>query len=170
MRLARRRRADVVANYTMKKKESHIKFLVRYYSEVLEKVVVETLWAREVDKEKGIYKVDSIPFYGPPFASDDLIEVKYDQDEKMLAFKEIVEYSGNSIIQVVLMNEGNEIEELREVFKSRGCISEKVNDRFFSMEIPSDKSYPEIKVMLDELKREGVIDYAEPVLSINHRK
>ena len=44
--------------------EQHIKVLFRYYSDVLEEEVVETMWALPVDETAGLYRLDSIPFYG----------------------------------------------------------------------------------------------------------
>ena len=53
--------------------DNSVKILFRYYSSVLDKWTVETMWADVVDADKGLYKLDSIPFYGPLVASDDII-------------------------------------------------------------------------------------------------
>jgi hypothetical protein len=45
--------------------QKHVKILCRCYSDVLEKPIVATIWATIDDEEKGWYKIDSIPFYGP---------------------------------------------------------------------------------------------------------
>ncbi len=74
---------------------NYAKVLFRYYSNVLDEVVVETMWAEIIDDTKGIYKLDSIPFYGPSIATDDLFLAEYDEDENYIVYKETIEYSGN---------------------------------------------------------------------------
>lgn len=128
------------------------------------------MWAIIVDTAKGLYKLDSIPYYGPMVASDDIVFAEYDDDEKMLTYRTTVEYSGNSIVLVVLMDKTRDINNIRNIFNESGCISEKVNEGYFSMEIPFDKEYTSIKKKLIDLKKEGVIDYSEPCLSDKHSK
>lgn len=90
-------------------KDNYVKILFRYYSSVLDQWTVETMWAEIVDKENGFYKLDSIPFYGPFVASDDIVFAEYDDDEGMLTYKHTVENSGNSIVTVVIMDDSAEI-------------------------------------------------------------
>jgi hypothetical protein len=47
---------------------------------------VETMWAGFFDADKGLYKPDSIPFYGPLVASDDIIFAEYAEDERRLTY------------------------------------------------------------------------------------
>lgn len=147
---------------------NHVKILFRFYSDVLDEWTVETMWAEIIDSEKGLYKLDSIPFYAPLVASDDIVQAEYDDTEQMLTYRKTISYSGNSTIAVVIMDKTRNIDEIREIFNDLGCISERVNDGYFSMEIPFDKDYIPIKRKLDELENEGVIDYAEPCLSDKH--
>ena len=160
-------------------KESHlmtqtqddsVKILFRYYSSVLDEWTVETMWAEPVDTDKGIYKLDSIPFYGPLVASDDIIFAEYDNDEERLTYRRTVENSGNSIVTVVIMDKTFDINNVRDIFKDLGCLSERVNDAYFSMEVLADKNYHPIKLKLTELEDNGIINYAEPCLSDNHRE
>lgn len=67
------------------------------------------------------------------------------------------------------MDEKYDVNAFRNIFKELGCLSEKVNDAFFSMEVLADKDYKPIKDKLKELEDNGVIGYAEPCLSDNHR-
>lgn len=78
--------------------DNHVKILFRFHSNVLDEETVETMWAEIVDKEKGLYKLDSIPFYAPSVASDDIVFAEYDEQEQMLTYRETVEYSGNSTV------------------------------------------------------------------------
>ena len=148
---------------------NHVKILFRFYSEVLDEWAVETMWGEIIDSEKGLYKLDSIPFYAPLVASDDIVQAEYDGTEQMLTYRKTISYSGNSTIAVVIMDKTRNIDEIREIFNDLGCISERVNDGYFSMEISFDKDYVPIKRKLNELKNEGVIDYAEPCLSDKHQ-
>ena len=148
--------------------DDHIKILFRYYSNVLEQETVETMWATIVDKDNGLYKLNNIPFYGPLVAPGDIIFAEYDQAEQMLTYRRTVEYSGNSIIQVVLLDKSKDINDIRKIFEDLGCISEKVNDGYFSMEVPADKDYRPIKQRLTKLEETAIIGYAEPCLSEKH--
>ncbi len=42
--------------------ETHKKILFKYYSDYLEDTVAETMWAQIIDLEKGLFKLDNIPF------------------------------------------------------------------------------------------------------------
>ncbi len=150
--------------------DNSVKILFRYYSSVLDEWTVETMWADVVDADKGFYKLDSIPFYGPLVASDDIIFAEYDEDEERLTYRDTIENSGNSIVTVVIMDKTYDINTIRDIFKDMGCLSERVNDAYFSMEVLVDKNYKPIKQKLTELEHEGIIGYAEPCLSQNHRE
>ena len=153
-----------------KTNDNSVKILFRYYSSVLDEWTVETMWADTIDAEKGLYKLDSIPFYGPLVASDDIIFAEYDEDEERLTYRETIRNSGNSIVTVVIMDKTYDINTIRDIFKDMGCISERVNDGYFSMEVLADKNYKPIKTKLTELEDKGIIGYAEPCLSDIHRK
>jgi Domain of unknown function (DUF4265) len=152
------------------KQDNHVKILFRYHSSVLDEWAVETMWAEIIDAEKGLYKLDSIPFYGPLVASDDIIFAEYDSDEERLTYRRTVENSGNSIVTVVIMDKTCEVNNIRDIFKELGCLSERVNDAYFAMEVLADKDYQPIKQKLTELEEKGIIGYAEPCLSNNHRE
>ena len=150
--------------------DNYVKILFRFYSDALGEETVETMWATIVDKDKGFYKLDSIPFYAPLIASEDVVFAEFDKQEEMLTYRKTIEYSGNSTIQVVLMDKSKGISSIREVFEKLGCISEKVNDGYFSMEIPALVDYKPIKQKLDNLENKEIIGYAEPCLSGGHRQ
>ena len=88
-----------------------------------------------------LYKLDGIPFYGPLVASDDIIFAEYDKNEERLTYKRTVENSGNSIVTVMIMDETTDINNIRDIFKDLGCLSERVNDAYFSMEFRADNNY-----------------------------
>ncbi len=148
------------ANYT--------KILFRFYSDILDEWTVETMWAEIMDAEKSLYKLDSIPFYAPSIASDDIVFAEYDESEKMLTYRDTFEYSGNSTIHVVIIDKSADINSVRDNFKELGCVSERLNHGYFAMEIPASEDYGPIKKKLDDLKNCGMIDYAESCLSDKH--
>jgi hypothetical protein len=88
----------------------------------------------------------------------------------MLTYRKTIEYSGNSTVQIVLMDKTKNINQIRDLFKELGCVSEKINDGYFSMEIPSTVDYKNIKNKLDELETQEIIGYAEPCLADGHRQ
>ncbi len=151
------------------RKDDHVKILFRFYSDVLEEWTVEAMWANIVDSDKGLYKLDSIPFYAPLVASDDIVFAEYDDTEEMLTYRKTVEHSGNSTVQVVIRDNTVDINSIRDIFKNLGCISERVNDAYFSMEVLYDTFYKPIKQKLTELEEQETIGYAEPCLSDKHK-
>lgn len=146
------------------------KITFKYYSSLLEEITVETMWAEIIDEKKGIYRLDNIPFYGPLIASDDIFFAEYDDDEKAIVFKEVIESSGNSIIQVIILNKSYYKEIIRKEMLDLGCESEGQKDNFFAIEIPKNINYQLIKMVLDNYENQNIIQYAEPILSIKHQE
>ena len=117
----------------------------------------------------GPHKLDNIPFYAPHVASDDIVFAEFDEQQQMLTYRKTVEFSGNSTIQVVLMDKSIDINTIRKTFEELGCTSEKVNDGYFSLEVPAKEDYKDIKQKLEELELNEIIGYAEPCLAEKHR-
>ena len=59
--------------------------------------------------------------------------------------------------------------DIRDIFNSMDCQSEKFKEGYFVIEVLADKDYEPIKQKLIELQVNGIIDYAEPVLSDKHQ-
>ena len=149
--------------------ETHKKILFKYYSTYLEEIVSETMWAEIIDEEKGYYKLDNIPFFGPLIATDDIFRAEYDEDEKCFIHKETIQNSGNSIVQILILQEGFDKEIIREKLKTINCVSEALNDTFLAVEIVKSVDYSIVKSLLDEYESLSVIEYAEPCISEKHR-
>jgi hypothetical protein len=145
-----------------------VKILFHFYSDVLDSETVETMWAEVVDKEYGYYKIANIPFYMSKIASDDVVWARFNEDEGMLTYCKTVQPSGNSTVHIIIMQEGQEIEPIRNIFKDMGCVSEKLNNKYFALEVPAAVDYLPVLQKLDELTEAGVIDYAESCLSQHH--
>lgn len=154
---------------TQSDNDNYVKILFRFHSDVLDEETVETLWATVVDEKNGLYKLDNIPFYAPLVASGDIVYAEYDDFEERLTFRKTVEHSGNSTIQVVLIDKAADINSIRDIFNELGCESERANEGYFSMEVPASVDYSPIRRKLDELQQEGILDYAEPCLSEQHQ-
>lgn len=150
--------------------DNYVKILFRFHSDVLDEETVETMWATIVDKDNGLYKLESIPFYAPLVASDDIVFAEFDDQEQMLTYRKTIEYSGNSTVQIVLIDKSKDINQIRNLFKKLGCVSEKANEGYFSMEIPLTVDYKKIKKKLDELETQETIGYAEPCLADGYRQ
>ncbi|SHL41134.1 DUF4265 domain-containing protein [Flavobacterium chilense] len=149
--------------------ETHKKIVFKYYSTYLEEVVTETMWAEIIDLEKGYFKLDNIPFFGPLIATDDIFRAEYDENEKYFIHRETIENSGNSIVQVLILEEGFDKEIIREKLKAIDCISEGLNDTFFAVEITRNVDYALVKNLLNEYESQAAIEFAEPCLSDKHR-
>lgn len=149
--------------------ETHKKILFKYYSTYLEEIVSETMWAEIIDEEKGYYKLDNIPFFGPLIATDDIFRAEYDETEKCFIHKETIENSGNSIVQILILEEGFDKEIIKEKLKTLNCISESLNDTFLAAEITKEIDYSLVKSMLNEYESNSIIEFTEPCLSDKHR-
>lgn len=146
-----------------------VKILFRFHSDVLEEETVETIWARTVNKNKGHYKIDNIPFYVPLLACGDIVFAEYDENEERLTYRKTVEHSGNSTVQVIIMDLSRDVEAIRQHFREMGCESEGTGSRYFVMDIPADLDYYPVKLKLEQFSNAGVLGYAEPCLSVNHQ-
>ncbi|WP_394347783.1 DUF4265 domain-containing protein [Pedobacter hiemivivus] len=81
---------------------------------------------------------------------------------------EPVEPSGNSTVQVVILDSTTITNDIRELFDSLGCSSEKANEGYFVIDVPFNLEYTSVQNKLIELEKSGVLDYAEPCLSEKH--
>ncbi|MDX5436650.1 MAG: DUF4265 domain-containing protein [Pontibacter sp.] len=154
----------------MSKEQQGHKIIFRFQSDLFNREMVETLWAQEVNPAEGLYKIDSIPFYVPLIATDDIVRAKFDAMEEGLAYQETVTPSGNSTIQVIRQYEETPLLDLRKKLAEAGCISVEVNEDFFVVEVPLNTNYAVVKELLDDLEAAEEIEYAEPSLSDVHRE
>jgi len=146
-----------------------VKILFKFFSEVLDRETAETLWAITANETLGHYRIDSIPFYLPGIATDDIVQAEYDEEAKMLTYRYMVSPSGNSNIWVVIIDDEADIDDIRDIFIELDCDSEALSDRYFSMEIKAGTNYLFVKNKLNELRAEGLIEYSESCISVNHQ-
>jgi len=148
--------------------EEYEKILFQFHSNVLDEETIETMWAVVIDKEKGLYKLDNIPFYAPNVAADDIVYAEFDEDQERLTYRHTVEASGNSTVQVLILDSNAVTNEVREVFDLLGCSSEKCGEKYFVIDVPHSLDYAAVQNKLTELQNAGILDYAEPCLSKKH--
>ncbi|TXK51348.1 DUF4265 domain-containing protein [Pontibacter qinzhouensis] len=153
----------------MEEAVQHKEILFRFHSDIFDKEIEEVLWAMEVTDAEDLYRIDSLPFYVPLVATNDIVRAVYQPDEKHLLYQETVSASGNSTIHVVVTDGSTAIADIRDKFIPFGCVSEMLNEHYFAMEIPATADYSQIKEVLDELEEKEIIEYAEPSLSEMHR-
>lgn len=146
-----------------------VKILFNFHSDIFDEQMVETVWADKVHQEKGFYKIDNIPFYIPLVASEDIVFAEFDETEQMLTYRKTIEYSGRTVVKVVIMDKTVETNTIRDIFFKLGCESEKANEGYFSMEIPANLDYKPIKKELDRMENSEIIGYSEPTISDKHR-
>ncbi|WP_433830701.1 DUF4265 domain-containing protein [Flavobacterium anhuiense] len=149
--------------------ETHKKILFKYYSDYLDEVVSETMWAEIIDLEKGLFKLDNIPFFGPLIATDDIFYAEYDETEERFMHRKTIQNSGNSIVQVAVLEKDFDKEIIREKLKALNCLSEGLNETFFAAEIAKDVDYSLVRSLLNEYESQDIIEFAEPCLSEKHR-
>jgi len=147
--------------------DKNVEILFRFFSDVLDEWTVETLWSETVDAEKGLYKLMSIPFLAY-VSCEDIVFAEYDQDEEILTYRRTIEHSGNSTIQVFVRDKEIVTNDLREIFSSLGCESEKFREGYFVIKVPESLNYKPIREKLMDLEEQGKIGYAEPNLAENH--
>jgi hypothetical protein len=149
--------------------DNSVKILFRFYSDILEEDTTETLQAEVIDKEKGYYKLETIPFHAPLVALGDIVYAKYDEAESILIYRETIQYSGNSTIHVIIMDDQYDIDAIRGIFHEISCLSEKNSNKYFALNVPAKVDYLPIKDNMDQLEKEDIIGYAESCLSENHQ-
>ncbi|MDP5198853.1 DUF4265 domain-containing protein [Flavobacterium sp. DG2-3] len=149
--------------------ETHKKILFKYYSDYLDEVVSETMWAEIIDLEKGLFKLDNIPFFGPLIATDDIFYAEYDEKEERFMHRKTIQNSGNSIVQIAILEKGFDKEIIRDKLKAINCLSEGLNETFFAAEIAKDVDYSLVRSLLNEYESQEIIEFAEPCLSEKHR-
>ncbi|WP_010252565.1 DUF4265 domain-containing protein [Myroides injenensis] len=149
-------------------KEQYEQIMIQYHSEVLEKNTEEILWGLVVDKEKGLYKIDNIPFYGPELSCEDIVYAEYDENNESLVLKHIEEHSGNSTVQVIVQKDKYNRDDLYNEILYAGAEIEVVDDYYFVINVPANTDYKNIYAIIAALEEEEVIQFAEPALSPKH--
>lgn len=140
-----------------REKIGHVKILFDFERDG--SVQVESVWA--VPVADG-YKIDNIPFYVREVACEDVVSADIDMDGA-LHFAALVAASGHSTVRLWFASE-EDVTEVRESLRSMGCSSELDLSRLVAVDIPPSIPYESIRVYLDKLERESVLEYEEACL------
>jgi len=149
-------------------KEQYEQITIKYHSEVLEKETEEVLWGIVIDKDKNLYQIDNIPFYGPELSCEDLVYATYNETEKRYNLEHIEKSSGNSTIQVMVLKEKYNREDLYNEILFAQTEIELVDDYYFVINVPVKTDYRNVYAILSALEDEKTISFAEPNLSPKH--
>ena len=140
------------------KEGEHIKvyFPIKFADETFG---TETLWCQKVGR---YWRVDNIPFYATNIALNDLIEIE--NEDKKYWFKDIIEESGHSVVQLKY-NEDKTQTEIGSEFELFGCTWEGFKDQnFLAINIPAEVNYEGISNFLQEGFKNGRWSYNEACL------
>ncbi|QIH34489.1 DUF4265 domain-containing protein [Sphingobacterium sp. DR205] len=139
------------------------KVILTYY-DVEENLAEEALWIEPLEDNK--YQVKNVPFFAPNIAYNDIITVE--DDEGNLYFEELVKASEHSTIQIVIFNE-REANEIIKNIEHFGCSWEGMeNQTILAVDVPPSVNYSIFKKYLDKNLTENIFDYKEACLSETH--
>ncbi|WJS97111.1 DUF4265 domain-containing protein [Flavobacterium johnsoniae] len=102
-------------------------------------------------------------------ATDDLFYAEFDETEAKFMHKKTIQNSGNSIVQIAILEKGFDATVIRDQLKAINCLSEALNETFFAAEIGKDVDYALVRSLLSEYESQEIIEFAEPCLSEKHR-
>ena len=149
--------------------DNTMKIFFRFFSDILDEETTETLEASVFEKEYNYYKLETAPFFAAKIALGDVVWAGHSSLDGVLTYRKTVEYSGNSTIHVILMDDVHTIETVTGIFEGLGCTSAEMNNKYFALNVPASVDYFPIKRKLDELEKAGALDYAESGLSEKHQ-
>lgn len=131
------------------------------YRDIEGNIAEELLWS--IKLKNGFYKIDNIPFFAPNIALGDIISVE--EDEGVLYFDELIEYSGHSTIQVIFLK-NNSVKDIIKSLESLGCKWEGMKDKeYYAIDVPPNVEFKKVKIILDNEFNKGNLDYKEACLS-----
>ncbi len=149
-------------------KEEYQQIAIKYYSDVLERDAEEVLWGITVDKNKNLFKIDSIPFYGAELSCEDVVYATLNTQTNLFELQHIEILSGNSTVQIIVQKEKYNRDDLYNEILLAGTEIEIVDDYYFVINVPQKTDYKNVYAILSALEDEKVISFAEPNLSAKH--
>jgi len=109
----------------------------------------------------GKFKVDNIPFYVREVSCGDIVEAEFKDGEYI--FKQVVKFSCNSTIRVVIYDLSHE-ESIRRFLESTGCAIEGSGiPGFVSLDVPP-KGLEKVVKYLEREHADGRVDFEEGAL------
>jgi hypothetical protein len=123
----------------------------------------ETLWAFEVSP--NLYSIDNIPFFARNISWGDIVSIT--QKGKELHYQKTVQYSGHSVVRVIVYNH-SEREKLHKTLQKMGCDTEQSHlPSLITVDIPPSIDINLIREYLNKGEAEDKWEYEES--SIQHK-
>ncbi len=122
-----------------------MKVRFEFYNDILDRDEVESMHADLVDEEKGLYKLNNIPFFVKGYAADDIVKAEM-VDDGLPKVTELIEESGNSTINIIFFEQDKEdykkriLKELNELGGEYEGMEGMIKG-YYSLNIPKDKDY-----------------------------
>ena len=115
----------------MTQKDENVKIVFKFFSNVLDDGQLETMWAKTIDKTTGLYKLDKHSLSMLLLHLTMLYLQSMTRQKQQLIYRKTIHPSGNSTIQVVIMDKTILTNDIRNIFIALGCISERIIGRIF---------------------------------------
>ena len=144
-----------------------MKIKFNYFSSLLNKDVTEELDAEKIEG-KNLYRLVSIPLYGPFVAIGDEFCVTVSGEDSVLTYDNVLNYSENSVIHIIVSNNQIFKETLKNELINFDCNTVDVNNILIAVDIPKEINYKQIEFKLYEYESKDLIHYAESCLSDKH--
>lgn len=158
----------------MVEQENFKEIVFQYESNITNEEVAEVLWAECINEEENQFMLYSIPLHGFMIAPGDIFVAEQEiiNGEEMYIFDHVTNYSGNSVIQVIIPEETNtpQVEEKLNELAEKGCHLDKINENIILIAVPFEVDFNEVKTMLEGLAATEILDFAEPIISDKHQE
>lgn len=120
-----------------------VKVVFRFFNTVLDEDYVESLWAEVVDQEKGLYRLDNVPFFVTSYSLGDIVLAE--MEEGQLVVKGLKEESGNTTLQIMLLQADMKCA-VQQTLEKLGCDWEESHlPGYFSVNVPQTVGYAVFK-------------------------
>lgn len=144
-----------------------VKVVFRFFNTVLDEDYAESLWAQVVDQEQGLYRLDNVPFFVTSYALGDIVLAE--MEEGQLIVKGLEEESGNTTLQIMMM-QADMKSDVQQALEKLGCDWEESHlPGYFSVNVPQIVKYAPIKRYLKQVKKQSVVIFREACLAHSAR-
>jgi hypothetical protein len=141
--------------------KSRITFHIEQDEDGYPPVTIETVWARRLGTSDE-YVIDNLPFFARDATLGDVVRAK--STPSGLVFEEVVKWSPNSLIRVVVYDP-SEMKEIRRKLKELGCSTEEFAERqLIAVDVPGDVKLASVQEYLEGLSQRDIAGYEEPIL------
>lgn len=90
-------------------------------------------------------------------------------ENRDLYFQKVYRASNHSVLQIFISSKNTSNSEVRDWLKDAKCSSEVVSNNYFAVNIPIKVDYKKLQNSLKQKESEGIIEFAEALLSKKHQ-